>query len=97
MDQIFFFNILCIVVVIALSLGYVFIIWCMWKQFVHRPVVRPTADETCFICFERKADITLLPCGHSGQCHVCVQRILRMDRRCPMCRASVAGVLFLMV
>jgi hypothetical protein len=54
-------------------------------------------EHTCFICYENKADIAMVPCGHGGQCHTCARRLLNMDRRCPMCRATVMGVVFLLV
>ena len=90
---------LCIAIVVSLSLGYGYIVWQIWQRLVNRAAIQPTGDteELCFICFAQRPDVTMLPCGHRGQCHMCAQRLLSIDRRCPMCRASVVGVLLLMV
>lgn len=92
----------CIASIIVIVVSYTLIMWRIWKKFTrahHRRSIRPMAEEEhlCFICYEQKADVALVPCGHGGQCYVCARRMLGLDRRCPMCRASVMGVVFLMV
>ena len=101
MEESFLVNLVCIVTVAILSFAYAFIVFLIWRRFIQRVPV-PVRDEEgaaelCYMCCERKADIVLLACGHRGQCHLCTRRLLGADRRCPMCRATVIGVIFLMV
>lgn len=42
-------------------------------------------DDSCTICFDRKATIRLKPCNHSGFCGKCAKQI----KYCPMCRADI--------
>ncbi|CAN0149941.1 unnamed protein product, partial [Laminaria digitata] len=37
------------------------------------------------VCFERKVDCTLVPCGHHCCCLVCAAQF----EQCPVCRADV--------
>ena len=101
MDPSFLVTLVCIVSVGILSFAYAFIVFRIWQRFIRRTpaAVNDEASEAvlCYMCCERKADVILLTCGHSGQCHMCTRRLLWADRRCPMCRAPVIGVVFLMV
>jgi len=49
-------------------------------------------DIECQICMTDKADVVLLPCGHSGLCELCVRKIYSQSGSlsCPFCRQSVA-------
>ena len=98
MEPSFLVNLACIVSVGVLSFAYAFIVFRIWQRFIRRTPA-PVGDEAelCYMCCERKADVILLTCGHRGQCHMCTRRLLGADRRCPMCRAPVIGVVFLMV
>jgi hypothetical protein len=99
MEDSFLVNLVCIVTVAILSFAYGFIVFHIWRRFIQRVPVRDVeegAAELCYMCCERNADIILLACGHRGQCHLCTRRLLGTDRRCPMCRAPVIGVIFLM-
>ncbi|CAM9924888.1 unnamed protein product [Ectocarpus sp. 4 AP-2014] len=42
-------------------------------------------DNTCIVCFERKVDCTLVPCGHHCCCLTCAAQF----EQCPVCRADV--------
>jgi hypothetical protein len=102
MEESFLVNLVCIVTVALLSCAYAFIVFHIWRRFIQRVPVTVRNEEEgaadlCFMCCERKANIILLACGHRGQCHLCTRRLLGTDRRCPMCRATVIGVIFLTV
>ena len=43
-------------------------------------------DATCKICFERKVNILLLPCGHT-QCTECISI---KSNKCPFCSTEIA-------
>ena len=47
------------------------------------------ATELCYTCLDNAADAMLLDCGHKGICLICAMRI---ERRCPLCRGIVRGV-----
>ncbi|CAM9446575.1 unnamed protein product [Sphacelaria rigidula] len=42
-------------------------------------------DTSCIVCFERKVDCTLVPCGH----HCCCLECAAQFELCPVCRAPV--------
>ncbi|CAM9545581.1 unnamed protein product [Ascophyllum nodosum] len=42
-------------------------------------------DDSCIVCFERKVDCTLVPCGHHCCCFTCAAQF----DVCPVCRADV--------
>ena len=44
-------------------------------------------DSECCVCFDRRIDVCLRPCGHTALCGVCAARL--HPRRCPLCRAPI--------
>lgn len=42
-------------------------------------------DDSCTLCFDKKATIRLSPCNHRGFCSTCVKQL----QYCPMCRAEI--------
>ena len=64
---------------------------------IHQPppVDAEDADNMCYICVETGADTMLLACGHRGLCSACATRLWRVDRRCPLCRRRLSGLVFL--
>ena len=51
--------------------------------------------ELCYACFDTLPDTVLIACGHRGLCSACAARLWAVDRRCPLCRRAVNGVVFL--
>ncbi|CAM9490857.1 unnamed protein product, partial [Hapterophycus canaliculatus] len=56
----------------------------------QRPLVKSKSlvRVACFssqVCFERKIDCTLVPCGHHCCCLTCAAQF----EQCPVCRADV--------
>jgi hypothetical protein len=49
-------------------------------------------DQACLVCWVAPPDAVLLECGHGGLCVACAERLWQGGRRCPLCRASFAGV-----
>uniref|UniRef100_A0A8D8PRS2 RING finger and SPRY domain-containing protein 1 n=1 Tax=Cacopsylla melanoneura TaxID=428564 RepID=A0A8D8PRS2_9HEMI len=45
-------------------------------------------EDSCNLCFDSTADVTLRPCGHSGFCKKCCV----MLNECPMCRAKISAI-----
>jgi hypothetical protein len=54
-----------------------------------------TDDNLCYACADLGANTALLACGHRGLCLACATRLWQVDRRCPLCRRGVDGVMFL--
>lgn len=48
-------------------------------------------SDLCAICFERKADSIVIPCGHTGFCHVCLERWYEFNKMCPFCRTETTN------
>lgn len=46
-------------------------------------------DDSCTLCWDRKATCRLLPCEHEGFCSVCARQLTD----CPMCRATFHQIL----
>ena len=59
------------------------------------PIAPSSDDSICYICVETCADTVLLACGHRGLCAACAIRLWRTDRRCPLCRGGLSGLVFL--
>ncbi|XP_071446628.1 RING finger and SPRY domain-containing protein 1-like [Hetaerina americana] len=45
-------------------------------------------EDSCTLCFDQKASVRLLPCGHRGFCSSCTNQLAE----CPMCRSSIKEV-----
>nr|XP_018906252.1 PREDICTED: RING finger and SPRY domain-containing protein 1-like [Bemisia tabaci] len=45
-------------------------------------------EDSCTLCFDFKATVTLKPCNHSGFCENCSVQLLS----CPVCRASISSM-----
>ena len=43
------------------------------------------AQEECKVCFEEGADYCLVPCGHTGFCGKCAEKL----KECPFCKKEV--------
>ena len=57
------------------------------------PTQQQPADA-CLVCMESPQDaVLLLDCGHSGLCVACASRLWERDRRCPLCREGIAGIM----
>jgi hypothetical protein len=89
-------DVFCVVSIIVVVVSYSLILWRIWKKFIRAQRAVRDTTELCYICFENASDVVLIQCGHAGVCHSCVRRILGLDRRCPLCRAPVNGVIFSM-
>ncbi|CAB9515900.1 IAP repeat-containing protein 3 [Seminavis robusta] len=45
----------------------------------------------CVICGDEARSHAFVPCGHLCACRECSPKVMRRDRRCPVCRGSCAG------
>lgn len=43
-------------------------------------------EDSCTLCFDKRASVRLIPCGHSGFCLKCTKQLAE----CPMCRAAIS-------
>jgi hypothetical protein len=53
---------------------------------------RHDAESLCFTCVDVAPNTVLLACGHRGLCSACAARLWHVDRRCPLCRRGLKGV-----
>jgi hypothetical protein len=87
-----------------LALGFCSILvchLCMIIYLVHTQLQarlaathQPSA-ELCYACSDTEPDAVLLPCGHRGLCSACAARLWTIDRRCPLCRRELCGVVMI--
>lgn len=47
-----------------------------------------TKNEYCGICCENQADCIVMPCGHIGFCHKCLNHWFQKNQRCPYCQVE---------
>ena len=47
-------------------------------------------DSECVVCYDRRIDVGLEPCGHVALCAQCAARL--RPRRCPLCRTQIHAV-----
>ena len=74
--------------------------WHLWPVVLPSPApgdeegdAIDAADEAneCCVCFDRRINTRLQPCGHVALCHACAARLA--SSRCPLCRAQIVDVL----
>lgn len=58
----------------------------LYMDELRRTTVR---DDSCTLCWDRRASCRLLPCEHEGFCSTCARQLVD----CPMCRAPFHQVL----
>jgi hypothetical protein len=46
---------------------------------------------SCRVCLEKERQYVLHPCGHAPACGPCLDRILRDNGQCPVCRVRIGG------
>ncbi|KAK8872240.1 hypothetical protein M9Y10_008006 [Tritrichomonas musculus] len=47
-------------------------------------------DNVCIICYEKKADCVISPCGHVIACYSCMENWIKTNKICPVCRKEVS-------
>ena len=57
----------------------------------------PQEDEqeelTCIVCMDLKPDTILVPCSHNNLCRPCAEKIVQRDKRCPIDRIHITGII----
>lgn len=43
-------------------------------------------DQLCVLCYAKKADSVIMPCGHGGICNPCSLELFAGCKDCPICR-----------
>ena len=65
-------------------------------------VYEVSQDGECVVCFDRKIDCVLSPCGHVATCQRCAERLVAVYLtstqreklgRCPICRSRIETVI----
>jgi hypothetical protein len=66
-----------------------------YRQSLPKATPAADGDDACVICFENVPDCKFPGCSHGEKgfiCAVCADKIVKSSKKCPMCRAPVAGV-----
>lgn len=60
------------------------------------PSAPPVDDEDagkCVVCWERRADTAIIPCGHMCGCNICLKDVFASAApQCPMCRGPITSL-----
>lgn len=57
-----------------------------------KPSPRDNSQEECIICFEAKKDTVFYKCGHLACCYTCAENMMKKEKGCPICRASILDI-----
>ncbi len=49
----------------------------------------PQNNESCKICYSKMSSVTFNPCSHKCACAKCSIKVLRYQKKCPLCRQEV--------
>ena len=49
-------------------------------------------EENCKICYEKKINCVLIPCGHLAFCYACANVLKSSTKSCGICRTPIASV-----
>lgn len=47
-------------------------------------------ENMCIVCYEKKADCIVSPCGHVATCCSCMKNWLDTKQTCPVCRKEIS-------
>lgn len=47
-------------------------------------------EKICIICYDKKVDTILMPCGHIVTCSECLENWLKTKNECPVCRQEIS-------
>jgi hypothetical protein len=50
-------------------------------------------DKKCSICCDLDCDAVIQPCGHGGICMRCSVKMVRLKKKCMICRTQICKVL----
>jgi len=57
------------------------------------PLSFASVDDTCEVCLlVPRADVALVPCGHSRFCSSCAETVATIGNGCPICRSPITLV-----
>ena len=50
-------------------------------------------EKTCKICFEKKINTAVVPCGHACMCIGCSKSVMEKNAKCPICTNNITQIL----
>lgn len=62
------------------------------KEVVEEPK-KEDINLDCVICFNQKADMVCMPCGHSGICRICSIKVCSKEAVCFLCKKPIEQLL----
>lgn len=64
------------------------------QQPINVDAETETASAMCSVCLTAASTIALIGCGHLCLCHACCREVIRnVQPKCPLCKATVLGML----
>ena len=50
-------------------------------------------EHLCIVCMDLEPEVALVPCSHNDLCRSCAEKIYQKDRRCPIDRTEITGII----
>ena len=54
-------------------------------------------ELTCIVCMDLQPEVVLVPCAHNNLCRPCAEKINQNDKKCPIDRIPITGIIPLSV
>ena len=55
----------------------------------QRDLEAKTETSDCVVCYDARANMALVDCGHVALCDSCIETYIRNTLRCPVCRKEI--------
>merc|ERR1719310_1911008 len=59
---------------------------------IEQQAMQVAGQDLCCVCMDARKDAVLTPCGHKAMCVQCAEALKARERRCPVCRQHIGGV-----
>lgn len=60
---------------------------------IEQQAQQVAGQDRCCVCMDARKDAVLTPCGHKAMCMQCAEMLKVRERRCPVCRVHIDGVI----
>lgn len=62
------------------------------NEQIEQQALQVAGQDQCCVCMDQRKDAVLTPCGHKAMCMQCAEMLKARERRCPVCRQHIGGV-----
>jgi len=60
---------------------------------IERQAQQVAGRDVCCVCMDQPKDAVLTSCGHKAMCMQCAEMLKVRERKCPVCRVHIGGVI----